>query len=63
MLHSLYQVTVVISLCLLIIACGQSDSDKRIEQQILLRFEHYYQSAAVNEQKIIPDELSALDTL
>ena len=63
MLHSLYQVTVVISLCLLMIACGQSDSDKRIEQQILLRFEHYYQSAAVNEQKIIPDEPSALDTL
>jgi len=63
MLHSLYQTTVVISLCLLILACGQSDSEERIERQMLLRFEHYYQTAAASEQEIPQDELGALATL
>ncbi|MDB0063892.1 hypothetical protein N9F47_01770 [Gammaproteobacteria bacterium] len=63
MLHSLYQTTVVISLCLLILACGQSDSEERIEGQMLLRFEHYYQTAAASEQEIPQDELGALATL
>ena len=63
MLHSLCQATLALSLCLLLIACGQSDSEELIERQVLLSFEHYYQTAATSEQKITQDRLNALATL
>ena len=66
MLYYQYKSILLISLCLLLAACGQSDSEELFEQQMLLKFKHYYLTAAADptsKQKIKKNSLDELTVL
>ncbi|MDG0996192.1 MAG: hypothetical protein P8O97_03510 [Gammaproteobacteria bacterium] len=61
-----FKTLILMLLSLLLIACGQSDSEERIAEQMLFKFGHYYDTAAgdiENDQHIIEKKRKLLITL